>query len=133
MIHTYKDLFVWQKAIILAVETYKITENFPKSELYGITSQMRRAAVSIPSNIAEGRGRGTKKDYVNFLRIAYGSASELETQLTIVQKLPFGNKLDCSTMESLLSEVMRMLNSMIKKLNPPNEAKEAHEATHPIL
>ena len=132
MIHTYKDLFVWQKAIILAVETYKITENFPKSELYGITSQMRRAAVSIPSNIAEGRGRGTKKDYVNFLRIAYGSASELETQLTIVQKLPFGNKLDCSTMKSLLSEVMRMLNSMIKKINT-NEAHVAKEATQPIF
>ncbi|MEK7586352.1 MAG: four helix bundle protein [Patescibacteria group bacterium] len=132
MIHTYKDLFVWQKAITLAVETYKVTESFPKSELYGITSQMRRAAVSIPSNIAEGRGRGTRKDYVNFLRISYGSASELETQLTIVQKLPFGNKLDCSTMKSLLSEVMRMLNSMIKKINP-NEAHVAKEATHPIL
>jgi len=76
-IKSYKDLVVWQKSMNLVVDIYKITENFPREEVFGLTSQMRRCAISIPSNIAEGRGRGTRKDFAQFLRIALGSADEL--------------------------------------------------------
>jgi len=100
----------------LVVEIYKLTEHFPKSEIYGITSQMRRSAVSIPSNIAEGRRRGSKKDFHNFLVIAYGSGAELETQIEISKRLPFGSKLDYSKIDPTLSEVMKMLNKMTASL-----------------
>ncbi len=116
MINSYKDLIVWQKAIELVVNIYKLTDTFPKQEIYSLTSQIRRASVSIPSNIAEGRHRGTRKDFVQFLRIAYGSGAELETQLVIAKKLCFGQELDYNKAESQLEEVMKMLNSMILKL-----------------
>ena len=118
MIHSYKDLKVWQRSIELVVEVYKLTEDFPREELYSLTSQIRRAAISIPSNIAEGRFRGTKKDYVNFLRIAYASGAELETQIEVAKRLPKMKNLDYAKIDSLLEEVMKMLNSMIRKLNP---------------
>ena len=76
---SHRDLLVWQKSVELVVEIYKLTENFPKSEIYGTTSQMRRAAVSIPSNIAEGKSRGTRKDFRHFLLNSFGSGAELET------------------------------------------------------
>ncbi|MEO6077768.1 MAG: four helix bundle protein [Candidatus Andersenbacteria bacterium] len=113
---SYRDLIVWQKSIQLVVELYKITKNFPREEIYGLTSQMRRSAVSIPSNIAEGRNRGTKKDYTQFLRIAYGSGAELETQITICKQIEDTKSLNYAKLESLLSEVMKMLNVMIQKL-----------------
>lgn len=78
-IQSYRDLKIWQKSVELATQVYALTESFPSSEIYGIISQMRRAAISIPSNIAEGSRRGTKKDYCHFLLIAFGSGSELET------------------------------------------------------
>ena len=115
-VSSYKDLVVWQKSVDLVVEAYALTEIFPQQEIYGLTSQMRRAAVSIPSNIAEGRRRGTRKDFRHFLLVAYGSGSELETQIKISQRLPLGNGVDFSRAESLLDEVMRMLNVMIGKL-----------------
>lgn len=115
-INSYKDLIVWQKAKSLAIAVYELTEKYPQSELYGLTSQMRRCAVSIPSNIAEGRRRGSKKDFCQFLRIAYGSGAELETQVEISKALPFGKNLDFSKVDSLLEEVMKMLNSMIFSL-----------------
>jgi len=124
MIHTYKDLIVWQRAMELVVEVYKLTENYPREELYGLTSQTKRSAVSIPSNIAEGRFRGTKRDFVQFLRIAYASGAELETQIEIARRLFKENSLNYSKIDSLLLEVMKMLNKMIRNLNP-NEAKEA--------
>lgn len=117
---SYKDLIVWQKAVQLSVLLYALTDKFPQEEIYGLTSQMRRAAVSIPSNIAEGRMRGTKADYVNFLRIANGSGAELETQLLITQQLGKTAHLDYTEVSALLNEVMRMLNAMIRKLNPRN-------------
>ena len=117
-IFTYRDLIVWQKAMDLVTVIYEVTEEFPKEELYGLTSQMRRSAVSIPSNIAEGRRRGTKNDYVHFLRTAYGSSAKLETQIEIAKRLPKTNHLDYKKAEGLLNEVMRMLPAMIKKLNP---------------
>jgi len=115
MINSYKDLIVWQKSIELVVEIYKLTDKFPKSEIYGLVSQMRRSAVSVPSNIAEGRRRGTKKDYRNFLTIAYGSGAELETQIIISKKL-FSAIIDYSKIDNLLDEVMRILNKFLSSL-----------------
>ncbi len=119
-VNSYKQLIVWQKAVELVVTIYELTEFFPASEMYGLMSQMRRCAVSIPSNIAEGRRRGSFKDYRNFLFIAYGSGAELETQLEISKKLPFGKNLNYVQANSLLNEVMRMLNKMV---NGPNKLK----------
>ncbi|MDD5626330.1 MAG: four helix bundle protein [Patescibacteria group bacterium] len=115
-IYSYKDLIVWQKAITLVIEIYTLTNKFPKEEIYGLTSQMRRAAISIPSNIAEGRRRGSKKEFHQFLLIAYGSGAELETQIEIAKKLPFGNNLDYNKIDSLLIEIMKMLNKILSTL-----------------
>lgn len=113
IIHTYKDLIVWQRAMEVVVAIYELTEQFPKSELYGLSSQMRRAAVSIPSNIAEGRRRGGQKEFRHFLLIAYSSGAELETQIEIAKRLPFGKNLFYSKVDSLLIEVMKMLNTIL--------------------
>ncbi len=102
----------------LAVAVYSLTEKFPREEVYGLTSQMRRAAVSIPANIAEGRKRGTKKEFVQFLRVSEGSAAELETQVVIAKQLPKTKIPDYKEIDALLEEVMKMLYVMIKKLNP---------------
>lgn len=117
MIHPYKDLIVWQRAIELVVSVYELTDQFPKEEIYGLSSQMRRSAVSIPSNIAEGRFRGTRKDYLQFLRIAYSSGAELETQIEISKRLLKTKNLYYKKVDSLLEEVMKMLNTIIRKLN----------------
>ncbi|MBI3290998.1 four helix bundle protein [Candidatus Falkowbacteria bacterium] len=114
---TYKELIVWQKAMELVIEVYKLTDQFPKSEIYGLTSQMRRSAVSIPSNIAEGRRRGSKGSFRNFLLISFGSGAELETQIEIARSLPQLGILDYNLAESLLDEVMRILNTIIKNLS----------------
>ena len=115
-INSYKELIVWQKSIDLVIEIYSLTEYFPKSEIYGLTSQMRRCAVSIPSNIAEERRRGSRKDYRHFLIIAYGSGAELETQIEIVKRLPFSKNTDFIKIDNLLNEIMRMLNKMLSIL-----------------
>ena len=112
----YRDLLVWQRAMELVVVIYKLTEKYPKCELYGIVSQMRRSAVSIPSNIAEGSKRGSKKEYRQFLIVAYGSGAELETQIEIAKRLGFGDINAYEKPNDLLNEVMRMLNTMISKL-----------------
>ena len=116
-IKTYRDLLVWQKSTNLVLNIYALTENFPQTEVYGLTSQMRRAAISIPSNIAEGFRRGSKKDYRHFLITAFGSGAELETQIIIARQLPFGQKLDFTKVDTILEEVMKMLNSLIQRLN----------------
>ena len=115
-IHTYKDLIVWQRAIELVIEVYNLTEKFPREEIYGLTSHMRRAAVSVPSNIAEGRHRGTRKDFAHFILNAYASGAELETQIEISKRLIKTKHLDYYVVDRLLTEVMKMLNSMINKL-----------------
>ena len=120
MIHSYKDLIVWQRAMELVTAVYELTEIFPREEMYGLTSQIRRSAVSIPSNIAEGRVRGTAKEYLQFLRIAYGSGAELETQIEIAKRLKNTKHLDYQVTDDLLLEVMKMLNSMISKLYVSN-------------
>ena len=117
MLHSYKELIVWQRAIELVIAIYELTEGFPKEEIYGFTSQMRRAVVSIPSNIAEGRFRGTKNDFLQFLRIAYSSGAELETQIELARRLPKTKGLIYSKIDSLLLEVMKMLNGMIRNFN----------------
>ncbi len=116
-IHSHKDLVVWQKGIELSKQVYFLTEKFPREETYGLTSQMRRVSVSIPSNIAEGRSRGTRKDFSQFLRIALGSAAELETQIEITKQLPKTKDFSYRDIDILLNEVSRMLTVMIKKLS----------------
>ncbi len=113
---TYKDLIVWQKSIELVTEVYKLTENFPKEEQFGLTSQMRRCAVSIPSNIAEGKLRKTRKEYYHFLTISYGSGGELETQIIISKNLSKTKHLNYVRVDILLEEVMKMLNILIQKI-----------------
>ncbi len=111
-IKSFKDLIVWQKAKDLAVEIYKLTGSFPISELYGLTSQMRRAVISISSNIAESFHRFHTKEKQQFLAIAFGSGSELESQVEIAKILY--PKLDYKKAESLLLEVMKILNKLLK-------------------
>jgi len=113
---SYKDLIVWQKSMELVVEIYDLTDKFPKSEIYGLVSQMRRAAVSIPSNTAEGRRRGSRKEFRQFMLISYGSGAELETQIEIAKRLSFGSKLDYSKIDGKLNEIMRMLNKILASL-----------------
>ena len=91
--HSYKDLIVWQKAMDLVELVYKLVKYFPKEEVYGLSSQIKRSTISIPSNIAEGRRRGTRKEYRQFLIIAYSSGAELETQIEIAKRLAFGKKI----------------------------------------
>jgi four helix bundle protein len=113
---SYKDLFVYQKAFALCIKIYKFTDGFPKSELYGLTSQMRRASVSIPSNIAEGHRRRSRKEFVQFLSISLGSCAELETQINISISLGFlssenGNELlkDMGEVSLLVYKTLRSL------------------------
>ena len=116
MVHSYKELIVWQKSMDLVVKIYELTDKFPREEIYGLTSQIRRAAVSIPSNIAEGRMRGHIKEFKQFLWNAYGSGGELETQLELSKRLARTKNLNYQQIDSLLIEVMKMLNSIINKL-----------------
>ncbi len=113
---SYKDLIVWQRSIELVTELYTLTEKFPKTEIFGLTSQIRRAAVSIPSNIAEGYSRKHKPEYIQFLRIAFGSGAELETQMIIIKNLGFVKENDVMKVSKFLDETMRMLNKMISTL-----------------
>lgn len=113
---SHRDLIVWQKAMLLVKEIYRASSRFPEDERFGLTSQVRRAAVSIPSNIAEGRARSTKKDYLHFLHIALGSSAELETQLEIARELSFLSDSEHTTTLRALEEVRRMLIAMMVKM-----------------
>lgn len=108
---SFKDLIVWQKSYKLVLEIYKTTKSFPKTETYGLSQQVRKAAVSIPSNIAEGYGRAHKAEYKQFLSIAYGSLLEVETQYLLAVDLKYMSK--CETTENLLKEVGAMLYRML--------------------
>ncbi len=116
--NTYKDLIVWKKSIKLTIEMYTLTKQFPKEEIYGLTSQMRRAAISVPSNIAEGKLRNSEKESRKFFLIAFGSGGELETQIEIAKQLEETCNLNYSKIDSLLEETMKMLNKMISNLIP---------------
>ena len=115
----YKELIVWQKAMDLVEKVYLVTKSLPKDEIYGLTNQLRRAAVSIPSNIAEGNTRHATQDYVRFLNIARGSVSEVETQLEICLRLGYASKEQTEPAFALCQEIGRMLNAIIYKLATP--------------
>ena len=114
MINSYKELIVWQKSMDLVVDIYKLVKYLPKDELYALSSQMRRAAVSIPSNIAEGYSRDSDKQFLQFLSISKGSASELETQLIICTRLNYLTKSQVEISLNLCDEICRMLSKIIQ-------------------
>lgn len=113
---SYKDLIVWQKAIVLARITYQLTQRFPSEEKFGLVAQMRRSAVSIPSNIAEGQARHTTGEFIQFLSHAEGSVAELDTQLILSSELGFCNSSDAAAAFDLLNDLRRMLNVLRRKL-----------------
>ncbi|MDI9859807.1 four helix bundle protein [Flectobacillus roseus] len=115
-IKSFRDLLIWQKSMNLVTDIYLVTRNFPQAEMFGLTSQLRRASISIPSNIAEGYGRNTSKDYLRYLQIALGSLYEMQTQLEIASNLHFLEIFDFNKMISLCLEIERMLTSLIAKI-----------------
>jgi four helix bundle protein len=117
MAQDYRNLIVWKKAIELTVCIYKLTRAFPKEELYGLSSQMRRASVSVASNIAEGRGRLNPTEFRQFLGVAQGSTYELQTQLVVAKSLGLGLPEAAEEAEALSNEVSKMLGSFIQTLN----------------
>jgi|SRR5210317_178606 four helix bundle protein len=122
MLKNFKELKVWEKAYQLCLDLYKATAEFPNEEKYGLSSQMRRSAISIPSNIAEGYGRKTIPDYVRCLYIAYGSTCELETQTLLSGDLNYLNEADQSSLLEKIKEVERMLMALIKSLENKNNS-----------
>jgi len=116
-IRSYRDLIVWQKAMVLTRQVYEISKQFPSDERFGLTQQLRRSAVSVPSNIAEGSGRGTTLDYVRFLHMARGSLFEAQTQLELADTLGFTAETSLQSLLPLCNEIERMLNSLITKLS----------------
>ncbi len=117
-IRGFKDLIVWQRSVALAVEIYKITKEFPREETYSLISQIRRASVSIPSNLAEGHARNTKGQFANFIDITLGSAAELETQLTISLQIGYLKQTDYDKLVSELTEITRMLYGLLHRVQP---------------
>ena len=115
-INSYRDLLVWQKGLALSYDLYEVTQSFPDKERYGLISQIRRAAVSVPSNIAEGQARYGQKEFVHFLYIAKGSLAELDTQCLIAQHLSYISEEKCKYVLSKIHEIQRMLYSLINKL-----------------
>ncbi len=115
-VKSFKDLMIWQKSVLLAEQVYKKTECFPKSELYGLVSQMRRAAVSIPSNIAEGYRRRHSKEFQQFLNIALGSIGELETQVVLATRFHYLSLEDQGGLSGELDSLVRMVVSLSKKI-----------------
>ena len=122
MSHSYKDLVVWQKGKELASAVYRCTERFPQSELYGLRAQLRRAAVSVPSNVAEGQGRLTRGEFQQFLGHARGSLLEVETQLAIAVDLGYLSRDDFKSLEGQISEVSRLLNGLLESLRVRTKA-----------
>ena len=116
MIKSFKELIVWQKAMSLAEEIYRVAKKLPKEETFALGDQLRRASAAIPSNIAEGFGRRTKRDYASFLMIARGSLFETETQLLLCVRVRYLNESDIKPALAMLDEVGKMLNSVIAKL-----------------
>ncbi len=113
MAHRYRDLIAWQKAIAMVSAAYRLTQGFPREEIYGLTSQMRRAAVSVPSNIAEGQGRRTKGEFAQFLGHAFGSLLELETQVTIANNLGYVDSALADEFLTQTEELGRIINGLI--------------------
>jgi len=116
-VRDYRDLIVWQKSMLLVELIYGVSQQFPKVEMYGLTNQIRRAVVSIPSNIAEGQARQSAAEFRNFLSIAQGSRAEVETQILIAERLNYITPLEIEPILSLLEEISKMLVSLRKNLN----------------
>lgn len=114
--HNFKELRVWKEAIELAKLVYKTSAQFPVEEKYGLKSQVNRAAVSVPSNIAEGAGRGSDKEFAQFLKVALGSAHEVETQMILAEAFGFVNESDNQKLMQQIADVQKMLNGLINKL-----------------
>jgi four helix bundle protein len=117
---SYRDLLVWQKSIALCTEVYKACESFPKSELYGLSDQMKRAAVSISSNIAEGQARQHAREFIHFLSVANGSLAELDTQRIIAEQLNFIGLESSTNLEKSITEVRKMLYALATKIKANN-------------
>jgi four helix bundle protein len=115
MVNSFKDLIVWQKSIDFVASVYILVKQLPKEETYALSDQLRRAVVSIPSNIAEGFGRNSTKEYIQFLYIALGPASEVETQIIIGQKIGYFQNINCYIED--ISEIKKMLNGLIRKVS----------------
>lgn len=115
-ISSHRDLLVWQKAVELTLQCYAVTKKFPRDERFGLTSQTQRAAVSVAANIAEGRGRGTTNGFLNFLWIATGSLTELDTHLVIANRLGYLNEQHFQELESRIDEIGRMLTGLRRSL-----------------
>jgi four helix bundle protein len=126
-IRNYSDLIAWQKAMALAETVYQTTQSMPREERYGLVSQMRRAAVSIPSNIAEGEGRGTDGNLLHALRVSYGSLRELETQTLLAKRLRLLNDADVQVVFDRCDEVGRLLNGLMKTVKSRLQAKQRRE------
>jgi four helix bundle protein len=116
-IKNYQELNIWKRSVEIAIEIYNTSKNFPKEELYGLTSQIRRASVSIPSNIAEGFTRYHNKEFRQFLYVSLGSCAEVETQLFIAQRLNYIDQEKASKLVKELGEIGKMINNLIKKIN----------------
>ncbi|MBS1813892.1 MAG: four helix bundle protein [Acidobacteria bacterium] len=123
----FRDLLVWRKSMDLAAAVYRMTETFPKSELYGLTSQMRRASISIPSNIAEGCARSSRRDFRQFVLIAKGSNFELQTQILLAIKLGFANNDSARKVERGAHEIAKMLNGLADFLATPPKSSNGRE------
>jgi four helix bundle protein len=121
VVRSFKELIVWKRAYELALEIYSLSASFPRSETFGLAAQMRRSAVSIVSNIAEGYGRGHRSEYTQFLRMAYGSSGELETQLMLAKDLRYFSEEKFERGSKLLLEVQKMLRAMVKRLDSESQ------------
>jgi len=117
---THKDLDVWKMSIDMVTQIYQITRNFPKEEIYGLTNQMRRAAVSVPSNIAEGAGRNSDKEFLQFLNFSTGSLSEIETQLIIAYNLKYINDEQKYNLDIMINSIFKMLSGLIQSIKKRN-------------
>ena len=122
MIHSFKELDVWKRSVAFTTELYKLTARFPETERFGLTSQIRRAAMSVPANIAEGWGRGSTREYVQFLTIARGSLMELETHLIVGCNLTFLTPDELRVASKAIEEIGKMLNGLIGALKSRQEA-----------
>jgi len=122
---SYREIKAWQKSIELVVDVYSCTRSFPREELYGLAGQLRRAAISVPSNIAEGKGRHTDKEFLLYLHHARGSAFEVETQIVIAGRLGYITKTDINRLVNSASEIARMLTGLIKAISSIQPGKAA--------
>lgn len=129
MAESFRELVVWQRAVQLSIAVYRLTSGFPKNEQFGLTDQMRRAAVSVASNIAEGTGRSTRGEFVQFIGHARGSICELQTQLVISAAIGYGAEELRNQVEALSTETSRMLNALFRRLKEPEAKTRARAST----